>query len=388
MHLSEHPSSYLAVTRAPEDVEPGQPSESEDLLLLGKQALAELLESEVFAASNGARYHLYRLELGSHYQLGIVCGVATSDYLDGTVRIHEQIDSSRAHHLARHFEVVRAQSSPIAMAFANNDSIATLLDGVTNAEPTLDFIAPDGLHQQLWPVTDSEVERGITDAIAAQQLYLIDGHHRAAAAAEYLQTLEDSEQGDPEQLEEARWMLSAIFPTNQVRSYAFHRIVSQCSLEDIIERVGDTLATRLAEPAEVENRSPSEIAIGVTTGNSSGADSAAGLAMRWLLVDLPEIDQPANPIVNLDPVRTTWQLLSPILGIDDTGGHERVRYVPAPSTIDEISRLNLAPTDAVFVMRPVPLDSLVAAADAGHTLPPKSTYFDPKVRSGVFLRQL
>jgi len=110
--------------------------------------------------------------------------------------------------------------------------------------------------------------------------------------------------------------------------------------------------------------------------------------MRWLLVDLPVIEHPVNPIINLDPVRTTWQLLSPILGIDDTGGHERVRYVPAPSTLGDISRLNLAPTDAVFVMRPVPLESLMDAADAGLTLPPKSTYFDPKVRSGVFLREL
>lgn len=383
-HLRRFPLSYLGVTRSPEDTDPDSDVSPRDLLLAGRRSLEQLLARDVFEPSSGPGYHVYRLEIDGRRQTGLVAGVAVDDYDTGLVRIHEQIKENRARHLANHLGIVRAQSSPIAMTFADNDQFSTVFDGVTARSPRLDFVTMDGLRQTVWSVDRSEQTSLVTGALENQPLYLIDGHHRAAAAASHrAQRREEHghrlEQPDPE-LPGSDWMLSAIFPASEMRNRAFHRFITIASFTDFVDRLAEHLDVRPTNREEIAHRGPSEVPL-------LGRDGAGRLC--WYLVDLPLSPSHVTSTVvdNLDPVRLRERVLHHVLGIDESRSGGRLTHRPGgddPSAVEEM----LEPNEMVFVMRPVSMADLFEASDRGLTMPPKSTYFEPKVRSGIFLHRL
>ncbi len=373
-HLRRHPASYLAVTRAPEDVEPGQSSELKHLLDEGKKSLQALKQQGVFGPEHDQTYFAYRLSADDHSQTGIVCGIATSEYDSGDVRIHEKIKGERADHLANHFEVVGAQSSPIALTFDPTKEFSDLLAASTAADPALDFVSPDGLRQQIWAIDKSQND-SISTALEQSTFYLIDGHHRAAAASRLRHRLDPAS----ELANDADWMLCAAFPSDQIKNHAFHRVVSIADFDSLHTLLSKKFAVRSGSTETFHQRQDSELVVG-------GVDSDGNQV--WLFVDLPFGGTTEDPLADLDPVRLSSQLLHPVLDIDESSPGTRLRYRSGPGDAQSVSAIDLTPQEAIFVMRPVPIEALVAAADKGLTMPPKSTYFLPKVRSGVFLRTI
>ena len=270
-HLAAHPRSYLGVTRAPEDG--GGPASAEDALAAGRRALEELLADDAFAPADGPTYFVYRLIDGDHQQSGLVCGVATTDYDTGVVRIHEQINRARSEHLARHLRVVGAQSSPIAMAFRSAPAVTAAISATAeNAAPFLDVSDERGLRQQLWRVPESANE-AITNALAAVPLYLIDGHHRAAAASSDLRHVG----GDPEEHQ----MLSVLFPCEELRNQAFHRVIAGLDHRQLIDNLAERFTVRIpTDLGQVVGRAPTEVALAVPAATQ-------GAQPIWRLIDIP-----------------------------------------------------------------------------------------------------
>ncbi|MDH3302295.1 MAG: DUF1015 family protein [Acidimicrobiia bacterium] len=371
-HLRRHPHSYIGVTRAPEDVD--DPSLTvEDLLVEGRRSLETLLEADVFTPSEGPQYFIYRLTANGHTQTGVVCGVAVSDYEGGSVRIHERIRADRAEHLAKHLNIVGAQSSPIALATRESDRLLDVTDRAIEHEPALDFIADDELHQQVWRVTDPEVSEHLGSVLADGDLYLIDGHHRAAAAARH------REHDDHQRRPGDDWMLSAVFPAHQMFNKAFHRVVDPASAARLQPLIGSGFAGRFLDSVnDVVDRRLSELAIGFANADS----------IRWAVIDLP---LPAGPSVTtvdrLDMSRLAAGVLGPVLDIDEADPRGRLRYLPGLGTAQALTALHdeLSAGEAVLVMNPVSMEDLFEVSDHGLVLPPKSTYFEPKVRSGLFV---
>ena len=368
-HLRDHPRSYLGVTRAPEDW-PDEPDPAAQAIRAGRTALVQLLADGAFGPAEGPTYFIYRLEADGHRQTGLVCTVSTTDYDAGTVRIHERINRTRSAHLAAHLRGVGAQSSPIALAYRNVPAVTRILnDTVAGQEPFL-TIVDDRLDQCLWRVADQHVET-VSAAFDGQPLYLIDGHHRAAAASADLADHGPGPDGD-------HAMLAVVFPYEELRTRAFHRVVTGIDTAELAETLSGRFQSRRTDDAVVvADRPASELAIALPRPDG-GPD--------WLLIDIPFDDPSPMALANIDPIRLANHVLRPILGLDGRGDDHRFGYRPGDADLDAIAGVMVAPNQALFLMRPVPLQTLMESSDAGLVMPPKSTYFQPKVRSGLFVR--
>ncbi len=365
-HIALNPDSYMAVTRGLEDVLPGEAHTPEDLLGQGRLALDRLRQSGAFAAERKDEFYIYRLEVGSLSLTGIVAGVSVSDYIAGRVRIHEHVKANRALHLANHLDVVGVQSSPIAMAHRPNPAIADLTAALTEAAPLIKVTLPDGLTQSVWAVTDPNSHSILESAFRSESLYLIDGHHRAAAAATFRAA---SGPGL------ADWMLSAIFPADELFNAPHHRILRpQGGVAEALEAIGRKRRLRLCSQEEVSNR---------------GADEIGLLAEgQWYCLTLPLNEGSATPeqlLANLDPSRFQDQVVGPVFHLDPAVGDRSLGYMAGNRSLQGLEEA-VGAGEMLALMRDVPIDTLLKASDSGLIMPPKSTYFQPKIRSGVFLR--
>lgn len=365
-HLAFNPDSYMAVTRGLEDVEPGEATSAEDLLRQGRAALDRLRQNGAFCSERGNDFYVYRLAERDTSLTGIVAGVSVADYIAGRVRIHEHVKANRAIHLANHLDVVGVQSSPIAMAHRPNTAISEIIERATAAEPLLQFVLPDGLEQSVWVIADADDHQTMRSALDNEPLYLIDGHHRAAAAATF-RTAAGPGMAD--------WMLSAIFSTDELINAPHHRLLRPAGgVEEALRVIGRRFRVRHCSSEEIDDRSASEVAL-----------YGAG---QWYLLDLPLEggSDAASILADLDPSRFQAQVISPLFRIDPEGDDPALSYLAGRRELGELEQVADDQAGLLAVMRHVPVSALAAAADANLVMPPKSTYFEPKVRSGVFLR--
>ncbi len=361
-HLIDHPRSYLGVTRSPEDVHHQTADPAGEAMRLSRASLEALLADDVFEPARPPGLYLYRLEEPGHRQTGLVCGVGSVAYDAGQVRIHERVKQPRADLLARHLDQVGAQSSPIAMAFQSSPAVEAIIERITTTtEPFIDLV-DDDLRQSIWAMPDPRDVDAVCAALAPEHLYLIDGHHRAAAASAHQRLTGTT----------GHLMLSVLFPFTELRNLAFHRIVGPIDTERLLDDLGARFATEPATPAEVVDRGDGWVGLAV-----------GGSETRWYLVEIPP---PPGWELDIDPVRLAQHVLHPLFGIDESVGDHRLVHQPGPADLEAVGDLRLGPDQAAFLMRPVPGDVLLHVADRGGTMPPKSTYFVPKVRSGLFVR--
>jgi len=366
-YLSTHPESYTLVTRSPGDGGPHDDSSREELIELGAEALDRILALDAFEMHEQPAFFLYRLCWRGHVQLGVVGLIRSADYLGGHIKRHEQVRINRAEHLSKHFERLGVHSSPIALGYRTNRVIRGRLDDIlARTEPFLKFTSGDGLEQAVWLVDGSEDCAALTTLIAPLELYIMDGHHRAAAAGALSQRV-GSPRGDH--------MLAVLFADDRVNIEPFHRRVTLDEDADV-DAIAATLIDRLSltESPELVDSLPGAV-----------GHIGAYLNGTWMCGPLPD---PASdsPLDAIDPVRLQNQVFGPILNIDPEGAARRISYFLDDADRNDLVN-GLGEREILFVLRAVTPAEVFAVADAGLDMPPKSTYVTPKPRSGVFLRR-
>ena len=367
-YLATHTESYALVTRSPNDGGPQDDANVARLIELGAEALERICALGAFEDHEEPSFFLYRLTSNNHVQLGVVGLVETAAYLDGRVKRHEKVRAIRAEHLSKHFERVGVQSSPIALGYRSDPVVrATLDDILSRTDPVLSFTSGDGLEQAVWVVSGPQDCAALTAGMKPHDLYIMDGHHRAAAAGLLAQRTNSESAGQ---------MLCVLFADDRVNIEPFHRRVR-------VEPDADLAGLRRALDEVLRLKSWPEMA---TELPAEAGQVGVCIEGEWFRAILPE---PAtdSPLDAIDPVRLQRQVIGPVLGIDAQHADGRLKYF-----LDDIDRVALSKSvggsELLFVLGPVTPTEVFAVADAGLDMPPKSTYVTPKPRSGVFLRRL
>jgi len=367
-----NPYSFLNVTRSMEDVPEERRHDVDGLLAECAEAMDRLYDVGAYRSFEDPALFLYRLEVdrpaGRHSQTGIMGLVPVVGDLDHRILRHEEVQPDRTELMARHLITVGASSSPISLAYRADADLDSEVARCCAAEPVL-VSASEGVDQVVWAVTGPDAEH-LADLVGDRTLYVTDGHHRLAAAAHALQANEDA----PGPL---AWTQAVLFPDQEMLVLPFHRRVG-----DARRRSPGDLLEALWAVGSIEERDSAEAARPDLPGRVG-----VYLGGRWYSLVLPEAAGD-RAVDLLDVARLQDGVLGPVFGIIDPGRDPMIDYVPDPAGLDALVGRCDEDGRVGFVTHPLSVTELMAVADAGELMPPKSSYFEPKPRSGVFLRRL
>lgn len=370
-----NPHSFLHVGRSdidlPEEIDPYDPR----IYRRARQALDELLAGGTLIQDPSPGLFLYRQVMNGRTQTGVVGCVHVDDYERDLIRKHEKTRQDKEDDRTRHVLTLNANAEPVFLTYRGRPEIDRLVDGIVSASPSLyDFTAPDGVRHTVWTVPDpSALARAFG---GVPHSYVADGHHRSASAwraGKELRTRNPSHRGD----EEYNWFLAVLFPANQLRILPYNRVVRDLkghAPSEVLERLG-----RLGKLTAARDATP----------DRSGV-FCVYLDGRWHRLELdPAGLDLSDPIASLDVSLLQDRVLSPILGIGDPRTDKRIDFVGGIRGTAELERrVNSGEMAIAFSLYPTTLDQLMAVSDAGQVMPPKSTWFEPKLRSGLFVHEL
>jgi uncharacterized protein (DUF1015 family) len=369
-----NPDSFLHVGRSdidlPEDVDAYDPR----IYRLARRALEDLLARGTLLRDPERRLFLYRQVMDGRSQTGVVGCVHVEDYERDVIRKHEKTRQDKEDDRTRHVLTLNANAEPVFLTYRGRTEIDRVVEPMTAAAPLYDFTAPDGVRHTVWTVSDPGA---LVQAFApVHHAYVADGHHRSASAwraGRELAARNPSHRGD----EEYNWFLAVLFPSDQLRILPYNRVV-----RDLNGLTPDQVLEHLR-------------ALGRLTAAADPAPERSGvfcmyLGGRWhrLELDPAGIDR-SDPIASLDVSLLQDRVLSPILGIGDPRTDKRIDFVGGIRGTAELERRVRSGEMAIaFSLHPTTLDQLMAVSDAGYVMPPKSTWFEPKLRSGLFVHEL
>jgi uncharacterized protein (DUF1015 family) len=374
---AENPLSFLHVVKPEIDLEPGVDLYSEAVYAKGAENLQHLKDDGVLIHEERPSLYLYRQRMGDHVQTGLVTGASIDEYENDLIKKHEHTRPKKEDDRTRHVEALNSNTGPVFLTYRAKPEIDALVERLTGAEPTYDFIAPDGIQHVLWVVSDStDVEALVHTFAGVPELYVADGHHRSAAATR-VRALRRDRTAAHTGKEAYNFFLSVIFPDDQMLIMDYNRVVK---VPEDMDR-----ATFLARVNESFDVSPTW-AVKPSDPKSFGMYFGG----QWYRLRAKDGSFPADdPVESLDVAILQNNLLAPVLGIGDPRSDENIDFVGGIRGLEELEkRVDSGEWGVAFALHPTAIEQLFAVADAGTVMPPKSTWFEPKLRSGLIVRPL
>ena len=362
-----NPASFLHVVKAeidlPEDADP----HGEPVYAQAAKNWRRLRDEHIIVQDEAACLYVYRLTMGGHVQTGVGACCAVDDYNEGHIRRHEHTRDDKLTDRIYMVDALRAHSGPVFLVHPPSDAVSRLVADVTSGEPVCDFTVPGGVRHTLWVVSDP---RALVDAFGEVQAgYIADGHHRAAAAA----AVSACRRAGPAVGSDAYdWFLGVWFPADQVKVLPYNRVV-----HDLNGLTSEAFLERLAEHGCV------------TAAPAAPALSAGRIGIylggRWHVLTWRE-GLAGDALAALDVSLLQDRILEPILGIVNPRKDGRLHFVGGIKGMVELEReVDAEEGTAAFAMHPVRVESMMHIADSGEMMPPKSTWFEPKLLSGLIV---
>lgn len=369
-----NPHSFLHVGRSDIDLPPEIDPHDERVYTTAKASFDRLVADGVFVHDERPAVYLYEQVMGGRSQVGVVGCVHVDDYAADVIRKHEKTRKDKEDDRTRHILVLNANAEPVFLAFRDDSALERLIIDGVRAATLYDFTASDGVRHRVWPVANA---MAFVEAFAAVPVaYVADGHHRTASAwraGAERRAANPAHRGD----EEYNWFLAVLFPAQRLRILPYHRLVRDLnglSAGEVLDRLRDV---GRVVPA-LEPNPPRPASFGIY------------LDGRWHLVVLDPATIPRDdPIRSLDAALLEERILGPILGVGDIRTDPRVDFVGGiRGTVELERRVKSGEMALAIAMHPVTVEQLMAVADRGGIMPPKTTWFEPKLRSGLFVHTL
>lgn len=363
-----NPWSFLHVSRPEIDMPPGVNPYSDAVYLKGYESLVRFQKEGILHQEPTPQLFLYRQTMGKHVQRGIVACCSTVEYENKIIRIHEKTRQDKEDDRTRHIKTLNAQSGPVFLLYRDYAGVDALVREAEAGAPLFNFVAPDGIGHAGWKFENpTEVAKAFLNVPVA---YIADGHHRAASAvrvARERRAANPGETGD----ESYNWFLGVLFPASQMHILAYNRLVKDLN--------GHTPQTFLEIVKTRFTVKPAPSPLPAAPGTACMLLDGVWHELSWTL--------PANtpPEGRLDVAVIQERLLAPLLGINDPRTSKRIEFVGGIRGTEELEkRVFSGQHQVAFSMHPTTVEQLMDIADVGGIMPPKSTWFEPKLRDGLF----
>ncbi len=365
------PWSFLHISRPEIDLPEGVDPYGDEVYAKGMANLQSMRDAGVLMRDETPCFYLYRLQTAEHQQIGLVAATSVVAYESGRVCKHELTQPTKEDDRTRQIDSLNAQTGPVFLTCRESPEFSDLAATISATEPTYDFSRDDGVRHSLWVINGPE-EIALLDALfeGMAHLYIADGHHRSAAAARVAAKRREARSGGGEGPED--YFLSVIFPEDEVCILDYNRVVRDLN--------GLTAADFLAKL---------EVGFSVSASSTPVRPQQRGefglyLDGQWYRLHLASDAIPEDPVERLDVSLLTNQLLTPILGVEDLRRDPRVGFVGGIRGTDGLEAcVDSGEMAAAFALHPTAMAEVMAVADAGRLMPPKSTWFEPKLADGI-----
>ena len=373
----DKPYSFLHVDKAEIDLPVDTDIYSPQVYAKAKENLDKLVSDGILVQDNKPMLYVYELTMDGRSQTGLVACTSIDEYLNGIIKKHELTREDKEQDRIRHVDICNANTGPIFLAYRTVDEISAIIENVKKNAPVYDFTAEDGIKHRAWVIDNDETANKLIELFkAVPNLYIADGHHRNASASK-VGLKRRAEHPDYTGDEEFNYYLAVIFPSDQLKIMDYNRVV-----KDLNGMTSEEFMNKLAEIFDIheaDGRSKPE----------KQYDFGMYLDKKWYMLTAKENLRVNDAVAGLDVSILQDNVLIPILGIGDIRTDKRIDFVGGIRGLGELERrVDSGEMKVAFAMYPTSIDQLMAIADENKIMPPKSTWFEPKLRSGLFIHSL
>lgn len=376
----DNPYSFLRINKPEIDLDPSIDVHDERVYAKGKENLASFISQGWLAQDAEPRLYIYAQRMGNHLQKGLVACCSIDDYLDDVIKKHEHTRPVKEKDRVDHMYTAGAHLGPVFLAYKPLKQIDQIIEDWTNKhKPENQFISTDGIEHITWLVNDETTIKQLTSIFETQvkYTYVADGHHRSAASAKVGLKMRE-EKGDFTGREDFNYFLSVLFPADQLMIIDYNRVIKNLLPDISTEEFLTALLSNFtleAVQGQVRPSVPGEFGLYIDK--------------QWYRLTADDsIKSSKDPIESLDISILSNYVIDPLLGIEDQRTDDRIDFVGGIRGLDELERrVDSGEMRLAFAIPPVTMEQLMRVADSGQVMPPKSTWFEPKLRSGLFVHK-
>jgi uncharacterized protein (DUF1015 family) len=374
--VKREPLSFLAIDRAETQFDPSVDMYSQQVYDKAKGLFEARVADGTFVTDTDSVYYIYALTMDGRTQTGVVACASIDDYVNNVIKKHENTRADKEVDRINHVDTMGAQTGPIFLAYRANSVITNAVNKTKENPALYDFTSPDGIRHQVWKMADKKLVEDVKAAFATVgSIYIADGHHRAASAVKVGLKRREQNPGYTGS-EEFNYFLSVLFPDEELKILPYNRVIKDLngmSEEQFIEKIGEKFTVEKSQTPVAPERKGT---YGMYIGGS------------WYKLYAKDEILSSDAVDGLDVAILQNNIFEPLLGIKDPKTDKRIDFVGGIRGLDELVKRCNADCKAAFSMYPTSISELFAVSDAGRLMPPKSTWFEPKLRSGIFIHRL
>ena len=377
--VKKEPLSFLAVDRAETQFDDSVDVYADCVYEKAREMLWKRIEEGSFEQEETPVYYIYELVMDGRAQTGITACASVDDYLNQVIKKHENTRADKEADRIRHVDICDAQTGPIFLAYRSQPVINAIVAQYKAGEPLYDFISPDGIAHRVWKIDGPEDVDAVHRAFSGVgEIYIADGHHRCASAVKVSEKRRRERPGYTGE-EEFNFFLSVLFPDDQLMIMDYNRVV-----KDLNDLTKEEFIGKIRESFQIEE---------LQTGADGRPDKKGTFGMyldgSWYRLTAKENILSKDPVKGLDVSVLQDYLLEPVLGITDPKTDKRIDFVGGIRGLGELKRrVDNGEMKVAFALYPVSMEQLINIADTGNIMPPKTTWFEPKLRSGMVIHKI